>query len=347
MSDFLYDVSRQIRAIELMEPVHTFLYDTFVQNEGAILEEDAHYDFMKGETEMAPFVVNGAGGKEMPRDRFETRGLTFPTIAPERTLEYMDYSKNRMFAEEITGAKSPQDRMKALLAKDIAYLRRTIQMRREWMAAEVLFKGRLSILEYLEGGTVVQATKCADYSFTNTFTPVKKWSESGANIADDLQLMFDMVAQGQGTSRMAVFGTDVRSALTNDETFMKRLDIRHAMFGEIRQGEWHNALQYVGSTPQGVELYCYDGKFRETKGGPRKSFVPEGSILIGDKKLLRCMHGPVAQVEKEGELPKIYAKEEVPFRYTKTGGNSVMQRLTSRPMILPYNVDAWVVGKVL
>ena len=66
---------------------------------------------------------------------------------------------------------------------------------------------------------------------------------------------------------------------------------------------------------------------------------------MGSPKLLRAMFGPVAEVEKEGELPKIYAKEEVPFRYSKTGGDSVMQRLTSRPAIIP-DVDAWAIGTV-
>lgn len=39
MASITYDVQKQIKAIEKTPPIHTFLYDTFVQNEGAVLAE--------------------------------------------------------------------------------------------------------------------------------------------------------------------------------------------------------------------------------------------------------------------------------------------------------------------
>ena len=345
--NILYDVSTQIRAIERMEPIHTFLYDTFVRDDGAVMTEDARFDFRKGNVEIAPFVVPGGGGKNMDRNTFDTRAITFPSIAPERTLEYMNYATQRLFNEPITGNISPEERMRKLLAQDIAYLRETIQMRREWMAAQVLFYGRLDILEYLEGGQVVQATRAADYSFTNRFVPVTKWNAAGADIHGDIQLMCDMVTEGQGTPEIMIFGTDVRACLYNDEQLMKKLDTRNAYYGMIRPGKRHNALQHIGSTSDGLELCCYTGGYYDKIGGAKNFFVPKGGVLIGGEKILRCIHGPVAQVEKEGDNPKIYASKEVPFRYSKAGGSSVQQRLTSRPMIIPNNVDSWAVATVL
>lgn len=347
MADILYDVSAQIRAIEKMEPVHTFLYDTFVHNEGSVLAEDARFDYMKGGVMMAPFVVPGSGGKEMERDTFDTRAITFPTIAPERTLDYMQYATQRMYNEPITGSMSPEERQRRLLAKDIAYLRQSIQLRREWMAAQVLFTGKLDILEYLEGGQVVKATKAADYQFTNNYTSDETWDDPDADIYEDITQMCDMVTEGQGTPQIMVFGTDVRSCIFRDKNLRDMLDVRNAYFGMIRPGKMQNALQYIGTLSTGLELYCYTGGYREKKGVPMKTFIPAGKVLIGSSKMLRCIHGPVAQVEKEGENPKVYAKEEVPFRYSKAGGTSVQQRLTSRPMILPNNVDGWAVGTVL
>lgn len=347
MPNILYDVSKQIKAIELMPPIHTFLYDTFVQNEGAVLAEDARYDYMKGGVAVAPFVVPGTGGKEMPRENFDTRGITFPTIAPERTVDYMHYAEQRSFGEEIGGSLSPQERMNRLMARDIAYMRNAIQLRREWMTAQVLFTGKLDIIEYLEGGMVVQATRKADYDFTNNYAPANKWNEAGASVYDDMLAMCDMVCEGQGKAEIAVFGTDIRACMLNDEKLMKKLDVRNGYFGQIEPGKMHNGLQYVGTLSNGMELYCYTGSYREKLNGPQQNFIPAGKMMVGSRKLLRCMHGPVAQVEKEGDTPKIYAKEEVPFRYSKAGGQNVMQRLTSRPMILPYNVDAWAVGTML
>lgn len=347
MASILYDVSKQIKAIEQAPKVHTFLYDTFVQNEGAVDAEDARFDYMKGNVEMAPFVVPNVGGKEMAREKFETRGITFPTIAPERTVDYMQYAQQRSFGEDIGGSLSPEERLRRLQARDLAYLRQAIQMRREWMTAQVIFEGRLDILEYLEGGVAVQATRAADYDFTNKFTPASKWSEAGSDPVNDLLHMADMVHEGQGAAQIAVFGTDVRACLTSNEQVRKMLDNRNAYYGQIEPGKMHNSLQYVGTLSNGMELYCYTGSYRESLNKAAKTFVPAGKIMMGSAKMLRCMHGPVAQVEKEGDNPKVYTKEEVPFRYSKSGGSAVMQRLTSRPMILPYNVDGWCVGTVL
>ena len=139
MASITYDVQKQIKAIEKTPPIHTFLYDTFVQNEGAVLAEDAYWDYRKNGVAMAPFVTPGAGGKALERDTFETLGMTFPTIAPERIVVHKDYAEQRSFGEEVYGSLDPQSRLARIMAKDLADLRYSIQMRKEWMTAQVLF----------------------------------------------------------------------------------------------------------------------------------------------------------------------------------------------------------------
>lgn len=349
MANALYDTWKQIKALEMTPPIHTFLSDTFTQNEGAVMAEDARYDYYKGTVPMAPFVVPGTGGKNMPRDKFQTYDIGFPTIAPERTVNYDEYAKQRMFGEEIGGGLDPDSRLAKLKAQDLAFLRNTLAAREEWMTAQVLFTGRLDILEYQEGGQVVKASRAADYNFTNQYAPDKKWNESGADVYGDFMQMIDMVSEGNGSPDIAIFGVDVRSAILSDEKLLKLLDVRNGFFGRVEPDKpnYQKATQYVGTLSTGTELYCYTGKYRETMGGAEKLLIPKGKILLGGGKLLRKFYGPVAQVEKEGEDPKVYAAPQVPFRYSKAGSDSSMQRLTSRPMLVPYNVDAWAVGTVL
>lgn len=349
MASITYDVQKQIKAISKTPPIHTFLHDTFVQNEGAVMAEDAVWDYEKSGVAMAPFVTPGTGGKSMERETFETLAMTFPTIAPERTVTYAEYAEQRMFGEDVFGSLDPASRLNRLMAKDLAYLRNAIAMRKEWMAAQVLFTGRLDIIEYLDGGQTVKAARVADFKFTNNYVPAKKWSESGADVFGDLRAMGDMINEGNANASIAVFGQDVRNYIEDDEKLMDKLDRRNAYYGRIEpeSPQLQRGIQFIGSTSTGIELYCYMGTYRETLKGPAQTFVPKGKILMGSPRLLRAMYGPVAQVEKEGDLPKVYAKEEVPFRYSKTGSTSIMQRLTSRPAFIPYDVDAWAVGTVL
>ena len=139
---------------------------------------------------------------------------------------------------------------------------------------------------------------------------------------DTFRAMGDMVHEGNGTVSIAVFGPEVRSFIEKDPELLKMLDTRNAYFGRIEPGkaDLQRGTEHIGTLPNGVELYCYMGQYRETLKGAAANYIPKGKILVGSPKLLRAMFGPVAQVEKEGELPKIYAKEEVPFRYSKTGG---------------------------
>jgi hypothetical protein len=65
--------------------------------------------------------------------------------------------------------------------------------------------------------------------------------------------------------------------------------------------------------------------------------------------MLEVYHGPVTQVETEDSsaVHKTYIKKEVPLRYGSIQSNAIKNRITSRPTVVPRNVDGWVVGSVL
>ena len=347
MADILFDIVAQIRAIEQMDPVRTFLTELFTKDEGAIMAEDAIFDFRKGDEILAPFVVPHAGGKVVGRGTFDTKGISFPSIAPELPIDYLDYG-TRMFGERIMGGMTPEQRQRRRLAEDFVTLRRRIQNTREFMAAQLLFTGRLDIMEYTNDGDTVVASKYIDCQFENFFTPVTKWDQPGADIVDDCLRMFDIVMDGQGSVEIGIMDTETRSAMMSNDRFLKLLDVRNLDVGSIAPGMPRDAVQYVGTIlKNGVDLFVYSGSYREQIGGPKKRYVPQGKILFGPKKNLRMIHGPVVQVEKDGEEPKIYAKKEVPFRHSTAGGTVMKQRLTSRPIMIPENVSAWVVGNVM
>ena len=65
--------------------------------------------------------------------------------------------------------------------------------------------------------------------------------------------------------------------------------------------------------------------------------------------MLNIYHGPVTQVEETGmnAQHKTYIKKEVPLRYGSIDGNSIKNRLTSCPTVVPANVDGWCVATVI
>ena len=343
----IYSTRAQLAAIELMPPEYSFLYDMFCADMGAVEDDKAIYDYRKGTRRMAPVVQDGAGGVLMGRDGFETREIGFCTIAPERIIQNNDL-KGRSFGENVLGAMTPQQREKKMLAKDLTDMRKAIQRRREWMARQVLLTGKLSVFRYTNEGRDMQTTLVADYGFTQHYTPDTKWSDAGAKINDDMQEITDMIFDGLGACEAIVMAPDVASAMLNNSNYVKYLDLKNAEMGKINVKYKGHGVRFLGYNSDGAEMYSYSGKFLDDDG-VMKPQLPSGTLVAGGKGILKCPHGPVTQVEEAGPNAqhKTYIKKEVPLRYGSIDSNAVKNRLTSRPTIVPFNVDAWVVAHVL
>lgn len=343
----IYSTRAQLAAIDLMEREYSFFYDTFCADLGAVEDEKAIYDFRKGERMMAPVVHDGVGGVLMGRTGYETREIGFCTIAPERVIANPDL-QGRAFGEKILGAMTPAQREKKMLAQDLTEMRRSIQRRREHMARQVILNGKLELFRYTNEGRDKETTKLADYQFTNHLTPETKWSESGAKIDHDMRTAFDMVYDGLGVMEKIVMAPDAAEAMLENSNYMKNFDGRNIDMGKINTRYRGQGVRFLGWNSDGVEMYSYSGKFRDDDGKVYPQ-MPSGTVIAGGSGILKCLHGPVTQVEETGPNAKhvTYVKKEVPLRYGSIDGNAIKNRLTSRPTIVPFNVDAWVVMHVL
>jgi len=343
----LYSTRAQLAAISLMPPEHSFLSDVFCADMGVVEDDKAIYDYRKGVKQMAPFVVPGTGGVLLGRDGYETREIGFCTIAPERVVEN-DQLKGRAFGEDILGAMTPEQREKKMIAQDLTDMRKAIQRRREWMARQVLLTGRLDIFRYTSEGREVKTTQVADYGFTQNYTPATPWNQAGADIVSDMHQITDLVYDGLGVLDVIVMAPDVAASLVNNDKYVKLLDSRNVDVGELNLKYRGQGVRYIGHNVDGVEMYSLSGKFLDDDG-QYKPMMPSGTLIAGGRGMLKMVHGPVTQVEEAGPgaRHKTYIKKEVPLRYGSIDGNAVMNRLTSCPTVVPFNVDAWVVASVL
>lgn len=343
----IYSTRAQLAAIELMPREYSVLYDFFAKEAGTVEDDKAIYDYKKGSRRMAPTVLPGTGGVLMDRDGYETREIGFACIAPERIIEDQNL-KGRMFGEKVLGAMTPQEREKKMLAKDLLEMRQAIQRRREWMVRQVLLTGKLSIFTYTNEGRGVNPTMVADYGFTNYYTPDTAWNQAGATIDDDMHEIFDLVYDGLGDVELIMMAPNVASAMLANSKFVDQYDRKNADMGKIRTQYKGMGLRFIGYNSDGVELYSCSGTFVDDDG-TTKRLIPDGKLVAGSRDMLNVYHGPVTQVEETGQNAqhKTYIKKEVPLRYGSIDGNSIKNRLTSCPTVIPKNVDGWCVATVL
>lgn len=343
----IYSTRAQLAAIDLMPREYSVLYDFFAHDAGTVEDDKAIYDYRKGSRRMAPTVHPGTGGVLMDRDGFETREIGFCCVAPERIIEDSNL-KGRMFGERVLGALTPQEREKKMLARDIMDMRKAIQRRREWMVRQVLLTGKLSIFTYTNEGRGVNATMIADYGFSNNFVPDTQWDQAGATIEADMEEIYDLVYDGLGSMELIMMAPNVAHAMLENSSYMKQFDMRNVDMGKINTRYRGQGLRFLGYNADGVELYSCAGTFVDDDGTTKK-LIPDGKLIAGGRNMLNTFHGPVTQVEETGPNAqhKTYIKKEVPLRYGSIDGNSIKNRLTSCPTVVPKNIDGWCVATVM
>jgi len=343
----IYSTYAQLAAIEQMPRESSFLWDLFVKEEGVVEEDKAFYDYRKGVIQMAPVVHENTGGVVMGRSGYETRMIDFCTIAPERVIEAPQL-KNRFFGEKVFGAMTPAQREKKMLAQDQVDMRKAIQRRREWMARQLILTGKLEIFKYTNEGKAKKATLQADFGFTQRLLPDVACDQTGAKIEDDMMRMTDMVYNGLGEIDIIVMHPSVASAMRYNSDYIKQHDILRMDTGKIESTYRGEGVRYLGKNADGKDMYSCSAMFMDDDG-QMKSLIPHGTMIAGSRNMLKCMHGPVLQLEKEDASAQhiAYVKKEVPLRYGDINGNALKNRITSRPCLMPYNVDGWVVAEVL
>lgn len=346
----LFSTAVMLKAIEQMPRAYTFLSDTFAADGDLCEDERAIYDYRKGaQTGLAPFVVPGTGGVAINREGYEMREVRFSTIAPERIVTLEDVS-SRMFGEAVTGALTPEQRAKRVLARDLTELRQLVQNRRNWMVREVLLKGMLNIKRYTHEGVEAEASMLADFGFTNYYVPATKWDQSGAKIEYDMQQVYDLVYDGLGEVDILVMAPDVFQAMLENSDYCKTLDMKHVDMGEINTRYKGQGVRVLGYNADGVLMVSYSGKFVD-EDNTVKPIIPSGYVIAGSSrnKPLKFMHGPIQKFTglDENATLHTYIKKEVPFRIGGSQSDSIATRLVSRPTVVPENVGAWCVMKVL
>lgn len=344
----IYDTRAQLAAIDLMEPEFTFLHDMTVRDGGTVEDDKAIYDYRKGNRKMAPVVHPGTGGVVMEREGFQTREIGFATVAPERVIE-VSQLYGRSFGEKILGGMTPAERAKKMQARDLTFMRKAVQRRREHMARQVALSGKLELFEYTNEGRSKNANLVADYGFTNYFVPgsdSNAWDDTGAKIESDMQKMLDMAYNGLGFVEWIIMAPDVANALLYNSDYVKRLDARNVDVGDLNYKYRGQGVRFIGHNIDGVEMYSFAGTYIDDDG-LQKSILPSGKLIMGYRGMLIEYHGPVTQVEKADGDPITYIKKEVPLKYSSIESNCTKNRLTSRPTIVPENVDGWVIGDVL
>lgn len=337
-----YTTREMMEALDLTPPVRTFFQRTFFPGEQTHVTEKVEFDVRKGKRIMAPFVSPRRGGKVITRQGWKTNQFTTPKLAPERPLTIDDIS-HRAIGENLYSQKTPAEREDELLSRDMTDLEESIARRKEWMCRQILYEGKVDVVDEEEGVDVQ-----IDFGFRNIVVLGEDewWSLATVNPLIVLRETRKKIIQAVGSAPdIAVFSSDVIEAFVTNPFVKTAMDLLNYKNIVIEPRVVDPALTFYGRIAElDLDIYTYDEWFLNDKGED-ESMVPAGTVLLGHSTGEgQIEYGLVTQMEDkvfrsyEGKLvPKVWADENSEVKKV---------RLTSRPLPRPFDVESWAVIQV-
>lgn len=357
----LYKTYTLLQAIVSMPKTHTFLRDTFFPKNETFVTEEVLIDYKKGKRRMAPFVAPRVGGITIARNGFKTERLKAPRLAPQRAMTIDDVSM-RGVGENVFSTKTPAQRQTELLASDLKELGDSIDRREEWMAAQVLFTGKCDLSGYADDQLSEKVDQEVDYDFTQKeiLSGTDRWTEfeavydnnqnivkyNGSNPYEYLASVRKEIIKQSGISPdVAILGEEAAKAFVNHPVIKEMFDKLNISLGKIEPTLKSESITFIGKLPGlGLEIYTYD-EYYEDDNGDLVPLVPVTDILVGRTKQGGFAYGAITQLEEKRF--NTYEGRLVPKQWADQANETIMLRLSSRPVPKPADVNSWFVATVI
>lgn len=319
--------------INQLRPVTSHLLDMYFPIVQTETSEEIHFDLVKGDRRMAPFVSPVVGGKVMADRGFETK-----TFKPAYVKPKFAWNPNRPFkrmpGEPLTGQLTPMQRTQRMLAEDLLTQQAMVRRRLEWMAAQVLRTGSVTVTGDQYPTTVVSFGRSA--GLTKALTLTARWGEEGVDVLQNMKDWAQEVLAASGYYPDVVT-MDLKSwnLFLQNETVQKRLALlaTASVLPVSYDAPKVEGAKFMG-TVDGFSIYVYTGTF-EDDDGDVKPYVPDYTVIMSGAGMQGAQAFGAIQDEEAG-------LQALPF-FTKSwvekdpGQRMILTQ--SAPLVVPQNVD--------
>lgn len=352
-----YETHTLLASVQELAPCHSFLLDRYFPTNAAtdvFTTNDVLVEYKKGSKKAAPFVAPRKGGIAVLRDGYTMKRFTPSYIAPKRTLTIDDLNK-RGFGEALHSNLTPEQRQGVLILGDLDELRAMNVRRKEAMAAEVIFTNACKMDEYVDDFNNFEEKEVRYYDGEANpaiYTPAASFDTSEASgkqfIADVAHMGYMLTSRGLPFTEVLV-APDVADVILNNEWLIKLLDTKNYNIGGVDPATLPaGAAKIARLNIKGrmIDFITYEDTYEDIDGTV-KQFIPEGMIAAGAPAAGRTVYGAISQVEQaDGEF-HTYAGENVPKYISKAETNTREVQLSTAPLCVPNNENAFISAKVI
>lgn len=346
----IFSTHTMLAAVQEINPLHTFLRDRyFPTNDSTDLfaTEDVLVEYRDGSKKLAPFVAPRKGGVTVLREGYRMDRYTPPYIAPKRPMTADDLKK-KGFGEALFSNLTPAQRQGALMMKDFEEMDVMIARREEAMAAETLLTNGCIMKHIADDVAEGEEMSIQFYDGEKNpaqFTPAADWNEADADIIGDIYAVCEMLAAKGLASSDLIVSPDVGSAILANETILKMLDNRNIVIGGVDPAQLPNGVTKIARLNckgHVVDVLQYSESYTDDEG-KNVPYITAGKAIVTAPGCGRTLYGAVTQVEQADGQFHTYTAKRVPKYISNAAGNTRELYLTSCPLCIPNNKNAWVV----
>ena len=220
------------------------------------------------------------------------------------------------------------------------------------MAAEVMLTGGCVMKHIADDATEGDEMEVRYYTGDANpaqYVPAVNWNDADADIIGDLDKMIQMLTSKGLRASELVCSPDVADAVVSNEKIQKLLDIRNYNVGNVEPSELAPGAAIVAKlNVRGriISIISYDETYTGDDGDDHL-YIPSGMCVLTAPAAGRTLYGAVSQVEqKDGEV-HTYAGKRVPKYLASAEGNTRSLTISSRPLPMPNNKNAFIAADVL
>ena len=339
----IYDTNVLIQLVPNLKLAQTFLLDKFFPN---IVTSDTEYvsiDVDIGKRRMAPFVSPLVEGKLVESRRYQTNSFK-PAYIKDKRAPDLRKPVRRLMGERIGGELSAAEREMANLQFEMTDQIDMLQRRLEWMAAQALIGGTVTITgdgfptTVIDFGrdaalTVALAGSAAWDAVTPTYTP-QQYLEQWQNLI---------------LKKSGAVATDIVFTTTSWNMFLKDPVIKAAIW--FPGGGQGNSLQLgpqiqKGAVFKGVwgnyNLWLYNDWYVDDATNQEKPMLVDGTVIMCGEQMqgtraFGAIMDPAFAYGAMAYAPKSWLQNDPAQRFL------MMQ---SAPIVIPSRVNACLAATV-
>lgn len=337
---FIFDTNVLIQLVPNLKRPQKFLLDTFFPNIVTSDSEFVSIDVDVGKRRMSPFVSPLVEGKLVEQRRYQTN-IFKPAYIKDKRAPDLRKPVRRMIGERIGGELKGVEREMANLEAEMTDQIDMVDRRLEWMAAQALQNGSVTITG--DGFPTVVVDFGRDAALTIALSGGSQWGQAGVVPSQSIENWGHLMLKKSGG-----VATDLVFTTTPWELFLADPVVKQAIW--YPGGGQGNSIQIGAQIQRGAQfkgrwgqynLWVYNDWYVDDNN-VEQPMLPDGTVIMSGADLLGTrafgqIMDPAFNYESLPYAPKTWVEQDPAQRII------LMQ---SSPIVIPSRVNACVAATV-